>query len=138
MKVHLPCFRHIPGIGLFACGMVDVRNGAHIPCANHNKFMEMQRMAEVKTPQDTIESREATHGDYFAQANLAQSLKEMIHDAKKFKDLPVDQAETLDMICVKISRILHGNNNEPDHWLDLAGYATLCYNRLKTGDHLAR
>jgi hypothetical protein len=93
-------------------------------------------MTKPATAQAVIENREATHGDYRAQSNLSQSLKALLRDAKAWEGLPVDQAETLDMICVKMSRILHGNNNEPDHWLDIAGYATLSHNTLTKGTHL--
>jgi hypothetical protein len=38
--------------------------------------------------------------------------------------------ESLDMISNKIARIVNGNPSEPDHWIDIAGYATLIANRL--------
>jgi hypothetical protein len=34
---------------------------------------------------------------------------------------------------MKMSRILCGNPNEPDHWRDIAGYATLIENILVHG-----
>lgn len=47
--------------------------------------------------------------------------------------LSFEQCEALDMIQHKIGRILSGNPNEPDHWHDIAGYATLVENILRTG-----
>lgn len=35
------------------------------------------------------------------------------------------------MIAVKIARILVGDCNHPDHWHDIAGYATLVADRLE-------
>lgn len=89
--------------------------------------------------QATIEERETSHGSYYHQARTAQELKKLIHDhSHGWASLSVEQRESLDMIAVKISRILNGNPNEPDHWRDLAGYATLVANTLETGDHLGR
>jgi len=39
--------------------------------------------------------------------------------------------ESLDLICTKLSRIVTGDCNHQDHWLDIAGYATLISDRLK-------
>lgn len=86
--------------------------------------------------QDVIESREATHGDYLQQATLAQNIKGLLHSAPGWHLLDADQQEALDMIAVKMSRSLHGNGQEPDHWLDMAGYATLVHNRLTKGKSL--
>jgi DNA primase len=41
------------------------------------------------------------------------------------------QREALEMIAQKISRALHGNPHEVDHWRDIAGYATLVVNELE-------
>jgi len=38
------------------------------------------------------------------------------------------------MIAHKIGRILSGNWREPDHWRDIAGYATLVADRLERGE----
>lgn len=85
-------------------------------------------------PQIVIETRESSHGDYSKQAACARAIKDIIdHDAE---GLTPAQRESLDMIAVKISRILNGNPNEPDHWLDISGYATLVHNLLTKGTHL--
>jgi hypothetical protein len=41
--------------------------------------------------------------------------------------------EALDMIAVKISRILTGDPNYSDNWHDIQGFAKLVENRLLTG-----
>lgn len=38
------------------------------------------------------------------------------------------------MVLHKIGRILSGNWREPDHWRDIAGYATLVAERLEKGE----
>lgn len=86
--------------------------------------------------QSVIESREATHGDYNKQALFAQRLKGLMHQENNWPNTTPAMRESLDMIAVKISRILTGNPDEPDHWLDIAGYATLVHNTLTKGTHL--
>ena len=43
------------------------------------------------------------------------------------------QAPALDMICVKLGRIVNGNPDYADNWVDIAGYAKLVSDRLRTG-----
>lgn len=73
-----------------------------------------------------ISERDKTHGSWERQAQLAQSLKSAIDHAQvPIRTLSKGQREAIDMICVKLSRIAVGNPNEPDHWRDVCGYATL-------------
>ena len=82
--------------------------------------------------QDTLNERQSTHGDFAENASLSQTIKEYMHTSKnwRLRKLTATQEEALDMIALKISRILTGNNREPDHWRDIAGYATLAENEL--------
>lgn len=109
-----------------------------VQCSGENRI-EGGVTGDPFAAQSVIEQREASHGSYYHQARTAQELKKLIHDhSHGWRSLSVEQRESLDMIAVKISRILNGNPNEPDHWRDLAGYATLVANTLETGDHLGR
>lgn len=65
--------------------------------------------------------REKTHGSYAMQAHTSQVLKGIMRG----KILRARQQEALEMICVKISRILNGDPLTKDHWDDIAGYAKL-------------
>lgn len=79
-----------------------------------------------------LNDREQTHGDYKKTAAISQELKAIINHCDGGLLTSV-QAESLDMICTKISRILSGNPNEPDHWRDIAGYSTLVVESLNNG-----
>ena len=70
-----------------------------------------------------LDQREKTHGSYTQQAALAQDLKTRIR--AECRNLVPQQQESLEMICVKIARIVCGNPHEVDHWRDIAGYAAL-------------
>ena len=69
--------------------------------------------------------REKTHGDFAARAVLSQELQLRLCMQNNWPNLTSGQREALQMICVKISRILHGDPNCADHWQDIAGYAEL-------------
>jgi hypothetical protein len=70
-----------------------------------------------------LDIRPRTHGNFAETAALAQTIKVAIrpHAAR----LPPVQQEALDQIAAKLARILCGDANHADHWLDLAGYARL-------------
>lgn len=72
-----------------------------------------------------LKTRAKTHGDYREVAHTSQTLKNLWRAHDGFERLSEAQRESLDMIAVKVARILNGNAAEPDHWLDIAGYATL-------------
>ncbi len=71
---------------------------------------------------NVLEERAKTHGHFCDVARSAQVIKSEINKADH---LELTQIEALDMIASKIARILHGNPNERDHWLDIEGYARL-------------
>ena len=78
---------------------------------------------------NVLNERRQTHGDWISQSQCAHDIKFLFRNAG-IKRLSVCQQEVLSMIAVKISRILHGNPNHPDHWEDIAGYATLALREL--------
>ena len=84
-------------------------------------------IVDVRLP--VLCERENTHGDFKLVAATAQELKLVlgIH-SNKFTFV---QQESLDLICTKLARIVRGNPNEPDHWKDIIGYATLVLETLK-------
>lgn len=83
---------------------------------------------------ETLNSRQSTHGNFVTNGLIMQTLKnDMRLLGVNWDKLGPHQAEALEMIQHKIGRILSGNPNEPDHWHDIAGYATLVENILRTG-----
>jgi hypothetical protein len=74
---------------------------------------------------DLLNEREKTHGDFAETARMSQALKSLMGTGYRYPELSDVQCEALDMIAVKIARIVSGDANEPDHWRDIAGYAQL-------------
>jgi hypothetical protein len=63
-----------------------------------------------------------THGSFQDVAETAQAIKAIIH---RDPEMAPHQLEALDLIATKIARICNGDPDEPDHWLDIQGYAML-------------
>jgi Domain of unknown function (DUF6378) len=67
--------------------------------------------------------REKTHGDFKNVADISQRLKHLLDEYNS--NLINAQREALDMIAVKVARILAGDPRRTEHWNDIAGYARL-------------
>lgn len=81
----------------------------------------------------TLDARALNYGLFKDGAALMQSLKRSMaeHAARHNKAFADDQWEALEMIVHKIGRIVNGNPDVTDHWVDIAGYATLIADRLE-------
>lgn len=79
-----------------------------------------------------LEERGKRYGKFSDHAAVTQALKTVIHNAivEKGRYLADDQQESLDMICHKIGRIVCGDPDYSDSWVDIAGYAKLVADRL--------
>lgn len=88
---------------------------------------------------DMLAGRESRYGSFQVHAEISQVIKQVMHSAAQArnKELDSDQLEALDMIAHKIARILNGDPNYADNWIDIAGYATLVANRLEKGENAA-
>jgi hypothetical protein len=81
----------------------------------------------------TLDARAVDYGKFIEGAEVMQMLKRVVQVALNNRDktLAHDQAEAMDMIIHKIGRIINGNPDVVDHWLDIAGYAQLVADRLE-------
>lgn len=77
-----------------------------------------------------LAERGKRYGEFEALAKISQNLKVLIGTSGNFNELASDQQESLEMIAHKIARILNGDPNYLDSWLDIAGYAKLVADRL--------
>lgn len=88
-----------------------------------------------------LAEREKQHGVYSVTAFYIQELKHILHNTQwggNWNKLTYSQQETFDMIASKLGRILSGNPNVKDHWVDIAGYAMLVANELGDGHDTGR
>lgn len=82
---------------------------------------------------EILDERGKRYGAFVGHAEIAQQLKGVIRvfEANRGCDLTFDQREALDMIVHKIARILNGDPNYADSWIDIAGYSQLVADRLQ-------
>jgi hypothetical protein len=73
----------------------------------------------------TTEDRNLTHGDPIAQFETAQQLKDELARGPHWIDLNAVEREAVEMICTKLSRMVHGKPSHSDHLLDIIGYAAI-------------
>ena len=77
---------------------------------------------------ELLAERGKTHGDFTYHAQVTQELKAVMneHGLAKLSEV---QREALEMIQHKIGRILAGDPNFKDHWIDISGYSMLAADR---------
>jgi hypothetical protein len=86
------------------------------------------RSVQASEVKRILAERGARYGDFTGHAEIAQRLKDIVR-AHSARLSPIHQ-EALDMIIHKIGRILNGDPNYADSWIDIAGYAQLVVDRL--------
>jgi len=87
----------------------------------------------VTTLTETLKERGSRYGTFVGHAEVTQKLKRVMADelAKRHKVVTDDQWEALEMIAHKIGRIINGDPDYADSWIDVAGYAKLVADRLE-------
>lgn len=108
----------------------DLVTGAELIAAMKEKFSNADQQESTSIPagiQKTLAEREKTHGDFSANADIAQILKNVFRGNCKegWTNMPPEVREALDMFASKICRILSGGYNYIDNWHDIQGYAAL-------------
>ena len=80
-----------------------------------------------------LTERGSRYGKFTGHAEVTQTLKAIFRAkmGEKWDCLADDQKECLDMIAHKLGRIINGDPNYADSWIDIAGYAKLVADRLE-------
>ena len=95
--------------------------------------MKRKSKLSVTNIDTTLHERGARYGTFQGHAEVTQHLKAYYREqlAKRGKTLEADQYEALDMVMHKIGRIVNGDPDYADSWVDVAGYAKLVADRLE-------
>jgi hypothetical protein len=80
---------------------------------------------------EILEERGYKYGDYSEDARISQSIKAVMRNTPNWNGLSDDKKETLEMMAKKVARILNGDPEHDDSWVDVVGYVTLTIERLK-------
>lgn len=78
----------------------------------------------------TLAERGNRYGDFASYARVTQSLKSAMCNSRNWDALPDDMREALEMVALKIGRILNGDPDYKDSWHDIIGYVRLVEERL--------
>lgn len=78
-----------------------------------------------------LTERGSRYGSFTGHADITMRLKRQMAQTPKWDSLTDDQQEALHMIAHKIGRILNGDPNYADSWVDIAGYSKLVADRLE-------
>ena len=97
---------------------------------NRQVILERERHP---TTTEVLTARGKRYGVFTGHAEVTQRLKGVIAEELHTREraLADDQQEALDMICHKIGRIINGDPDYDDSWVDIAGYAQLVADRLR-------
>lgn len=85
-------------------------------------------MSEVK---QILEQRGSRYGSFKDNADTTQALQDFFKSYPGWDKMDYFQREGLEMIAHKISRILNGDPDYDDSWVDIAGYAQLVVDELR-------
>lgn len=80
---------------------------------------------------EVLQERGKRYGAFDRHAAITQRLKADMQCYPAWANLQPDQREALEMIAHNIGRILNGDPNYADSWVDIAGYAKLVADRLE-------
>ena len=102
--------------------------------------MEEKQVREIQqgfTPLPSIDKtlieRGSRYGKFADHATVTQRLKNVMHNSPNWTEgkLTDAQKESLEMMAHKIGRILNGDPNYDDSWIDIEGYAKLITKQLQ-------
>ena len=84
--------------------------------------------------EEVLNQRQATYGSFTKNAEISQMLKYFMAQGTNYKQMPVPHREALEMIVHKIARIVNGDPNYIDNWVDIIGYSQLVIEEIKSYD----
>jgi isopenicillin N synthase-like dioxygenase len=87
--------------------------------------------SETQSIDAMLRERGSRYGVFTGHALITQNIKEALKDSPNWYALAPDQKEALEMIAHKMGRILNGDPDYLDSWVDIVGYTQLVIDRLK-------
>ena len=110
-----------------------VKHGLEAGVLQYDDERDFTGEAEENSVDAILDDRAQDYGKFIQGAEIMQMLKRIVHnyiEARGTK-LAFDQREAIDMIIHKLGRIINGNPDKVDTWVDIAGYAKLVADRLE-------
>lgn len=85
----------------------------------------------TNTITDILTERGSNYGSFDEHARITQNIKDAMRDSPNWVRLSPAQRESLEMLAHKIGRILNGDPNYLDSWVDIEGYTHLVVKLLQ-------
>lgn len=85
----------------------------------------------MMTTTEILIERGNRYGVFSKHASVTQDIKRALFNCRHRESLAADQVEALEMIAHKLGRIVNGDPDYADSWVDIAGYAQLVADRLQ-------
>ena len=96
-------------------------------------------MTDVVT--EITKKRGSVYGPFLHNAIVAQAIKAALrnipdpnNEGMRWENLPLDVREGLDLIALKMSRIVTGDPEYLDNWDDIGGYAKIVADRIRAAN----
>ena len=80
--------------------------------------------------EEVLNQRQSTYGSFTKNAEISQMMKYFMAQDTNYKQMPVAHREALEMIVHKIARIVNGDFNYIDNWIDICGYSQLVIDEI--------
>jgi hypothetical protein len=74
---------------------------------------------------EILNERESKYGQFTDLATAAQAFKSITRAAPAYPRMTSVQREAMEMILLKVCRVIYGDPMHFDSWRDIAGYAAL-------------
>lgn len=87
-------------------------------------------MSQTQTIAEVLAERGSRYGSFSGHAFITQQLKDAMKNSPNWDKINVSQKEALEMVAHKIGRILNGDPNYLDSWVDIVGYTQLIVDQL--------
>jgi hypothetical protein len=91
-------------------------------------------LEEAQSIDVTLAERGENYGDFSNNAEYAQDLKFRMQTTVSWNVSPAYVKEALELIAIKIARMLSGTPMYADSWRDIQGYAKLVEDRINRGE----
>ena len=83
---------------------------------------------------ETLKERGSRYGEFSEHARITQEIKRALKSGVSWEKCTDGQKEALEMIAHKLGRIVNGDPNYADSWVDTGGYARLGENEKEKGN----
>lgn len=110
--------------------MVEASCLAMIADKKHGHAEDSTECAGKIDVRQVLSERGKNYGSFKGQAKISQALKDVMRNTPNWESLSTDKKEALEMNAHKVARILNGDPEYKDSWVDVGGYATLVADEL--------